>query len=159
MENGADGSFWQNFGLLIPIIIIIIFGVLKKRRGGGKTRLEVAVGLLSETNHNLKIMDAFSSNWRVQKKFKTGNWNRNQDKIDFLDQELQNNLADAFDLAEDFNERIAEAKQHKSTSYLAGIQADKLREPLTKSKEGLTEWVQANFQTEMSQRRRRGLFG
>ena len=97
MENGTDGSFWQNFGLLIPIIIIIIFGVLKRRRGGGKTHLEVAVSLLSETNHNLKIMDAFSSNWRITKRFKTGNWNRNQDKIDFLDEELQDNLSDAFD--------------------------------------------------------------
>ncbi len=159
MENGADGGFWQNFGLLIPIVIIIIFGVLKRRRGGGKTHLEVAASLLSETNHNLKIMDAFSSNWRITKRFKTGNWNRNQDKIDFLDEDLQDNLSDAFSLAEDFNQRIVEAKRHKSTSYLAGIQVDKLREPLTRSKEGLTEWVQANFQTEMSQRRRRGLFG
>ena len=159
MDNGADGSFWQNFGLLIPIIIIIIFGILMRRRGGGKTHLEVAVSLLSEVNHNLKVMDAFSSNWRVKKRFKTGNWNRNQDKTDFLDEELQDNLSDAFSLAEDFNQRVIEAKQHKSTSYLAGIQVDKLREPLTKSKEGLTEWVQANFQTEMSQRRRRGLFG
>jgi len=159
LENGAAGSFWENFALLIPIIIIIIFGILMKRRRGGGTRLEVAVGLLSEVNHNLKVTDAFSSEWRTKKKFKTGNWNRNQDKIDFLDQELQNNLSDAFDLAEDFNQRIDEAKRHKSSSYLAGIQVDKMREPLTKSKQGLTEWVQANFQTEVSQRRRRGLFG
>ena len=158
MDNGAAGSFWENFGLLIPIIIIIIFGILMRRRRGGRTRLEVAIGLLSEINHNLKVTDAYSSNWQVKKRFKTGNWNKNQDKIDFLDEQLQNDLATAFDLAEEFNERIDDAKRHKSSSYLAGIPVDKMTEPLTKSKQGLTEWIQANFQTEMSQRRR-GLFG
>ena len=159
MDNGAAGSFWENFGLLIPIIIIIIFGILMKRRRGGKSRLEVAVGLLSEVNHNLKAIDTVSSDWQVKKKFKIRNWNRNQDKIDFLDEELQDNLSSAFSLAEGYNNKIDEAKQHKSTSYLAAIQPDKMREPLTKSKDGLTEWVQANFQTELLQRRRRGLFG
>ena len=158
MDNGAAGSFWENFALLIPIIIIIIFGILMRRRRGGRTRLEVAIGLLSEINHNMKITEAYSSDWQTKKKFKTGNWNRNQDKIDFLDQDLQNNLSNAFGLAEEFNQRIDEAKQHKSASYLAGIQPVKMTEPLTRSKQGLTEWIQANFQTEMSQRRR-GLFG
>lgn len=158
MDNGAASSFWENFGLLIPIIIIIIFGILMRRRRGAKTHLEVAIGLLSEINHNLKVTDAYSANWRVKKRFKTGNWNRNKDKIDFLDEQLQMNMSSAFDLAEDFNQRIDDAKQHKSTSYLAGIPVDKMIEPLTKSKQGLTEWIQANFQTEMFQRRRRGLF-
>jgi len=159
VDNGAASGFWENFGLLIPIIVIIIFGILMRRRRGGSSHLEVAVGLLSEINHNLKVMDTISSDWRVKKRFKTDNWSRNQDKIDFLDQELQNNLSNAFGLAEDFNQMIVDAKQHKSSSYLASIQPDKLREPLTKSKDGLTEWVQANFQTELFQRKRRGLFG
>ena len=118
----------------------------------------MAIGLLSEINHNLKVTDAYSSDWRVKKRFKTGNWDRNKEKIDFLDEQLQMNISSAFGLAEDFNQRIDDAKQHKSTSYLAGIPVDKMTEPLTKSKQGLTEWIQANFQTELAQRRRRGLF-
>ena len=158
MDNGTAGSFWESFGFLIPIIIFMLFSIFLKRRRGGGTHLEVVAGLLSDINHNLKITDTFSSDWQIKKKFKTGNWNSNKDKVDFLDQQLRNNLSSAFSLAEDFNQRIVDAKVHKSTSYLAGIQVDKLREPFARSREGLTEWLQANLQTEMPQRRR-GLFG
>lgn len=158
MDNGGAGSFWENFGILIPVIIIMLFSIFFKRRRGGKTHLEMVASLLSEINHNLEITDTFSSNWQIKKKLKTDNWNRNKDKIDFLDQELQNNLSNAFSLAEDFNQRIADAKRYKSTSYLAGIQADRLIEPFAKSKDRLDEWLQANYQAELSQRGR-GLFG
>ncbi len=158
MDNGTAGSFWESFGFLIPIIIIMLFSIFLRRRQGGRTHLEVIAGLLSDVNHNLNITDTFSSDWQIKKKFKTGNWNRNKGKIDFLDQQLRNDLSNAFSLAEDFNQRIVDAKVHKSTSYLAGIQVDKLREPLTRSSEGLTEWLQANLQAETPQRRR-GLFG
>jgi len=154
VDNGGAGSFWENFGILIPVIIIMLFSIFFKRRRGGKTHLEMVASLLSEINHNLEITDTFSSNWQMKGKLKTDNWNRNKDKIDFLDQELQNNLSNAFSLAEDFNQRIADAKLYKSTSYLAGIQADKLIKPLAKSKDGLDEWLQANYQAELSQRGR-----
>ena len=63
MDNGAAGSFWENFGLLIPIIAIVIFSFLRRRRGGGaKTNLEVTVGLLADTKHNLKTIETIASN-------------------------------------------------------------------------------------------------
>lgn len=159
MDNGAGGGILENIGLLIPIIVIIVLGILMRRRGGAKTNLEVAIGLLSDIKHNQKITDSLSSTWQVKKKFKTGNWSRNKDKIDFLDEQLQHEIVDAFSLAEDYNQRIDEAKRQKSTSYLMGIQADKMGDSLTKSREGLEVWVRENFQTELFQRRRRGLFG
>ena len=43
---------------------------------------------------------------------------------------------------------------------MAGIDIDKLKEPLTQSKEQLREWVQENMQNpEYMPQKRRGLFG
>ena len=159
--NGDDkpaGDFFNLYAPIILIVVIIALGVLMRRRRG-KSRLEVAVSLLSDVGKNLKISDVFSDTRRSVKKFRTGSWKKYKDKIDFLDVALQKNLASAFELAEGFNQRIDEAKKQKSTAYLAGISVDKMKEPLTKSKQGLAEWVQANFQTEMKQRRGGGLFG
>ena len=152
MDNGAASSFWESYGILIPTIIFILLSIFLRRRRGRKTNLEVVFGFLSDIKQNLKIVDTFSSNWQIKRSFKTGSWNKNRGKIDFLNQELQNHLSHAFNLAEDFNQRIVDAKQYKSTSYLAGIEVDKLIGPLTMSKEGLDEWLQTNSQTELLQR-------
>ena len=62
-------------------------------------------------------------------------------------------------MAEEYNERIVSAKKNNSTSYLMGIQTDKLAYELNKAKEGLEVWVRDNFQTEVFKGRKRGLFG
>ena len=64
--------------------------------------------------------------------------------MDYIDQRLHATLSGAYEIAEEFNREIDAAKKHKSTSYLASIQVDKLREPLARSKQGLEEWLQLN---------------
>ena len=88
-------------------------------------------------------MEAFLFNWQA-KKFKTGAWKRNKDKMDYIDQSLRNILAGAYAIAEEFNGEIDAAKKHKSPGYLAGIQLDRLKEPLARSKQGLQEWLELN---------------
>lgn len=159
MENGSGGDWLQNLQLIIPIAIIIIFGIVMRRRQGGRTKLEVAGGLLRDVKYNLKMTDTLSSTWQTPKRLKTDNWSRNKDKIEFLEQSVQDELNNAFNIAEDYNQRITAAKQHKSTSYLMGIEPGKLSNSLAKSQEGLETWIRENYQTEISQRPRRGLFG
>ena len=151
-------SFFDLWGPIIIIVLVIALGIYMRRRQG-KGRLDIAVALLSDVAKNIKIADAHSANQNSLKKFKTGSWRKYNEKADFLDVELQKNLATTFELAEDFNRRIDEAKRQKTSAYLAGISADKIKDPLAKSKQGLAAWFQANFQTEMAQRRRGGLFG
>ena len=158
MENG--GGFWDTFTSLIPIVIFILLGVLfrKRKKTGGGTQQDIAFNLLTEVEQNLKIADSYSTDWQIRKKFKTANWNSNRNKIDFFEQRLQDNLHRAFSLAEEYNLRIDESKRHKSTSYLAGIEPGKLVEPLTRSKEGLNEWLQTNLNIEMPPQQRSGPF-
>ena len=107
---------------------------------------EVTEGLLSEVRLNLRLAEIFTFSHRARK-FMTTTWQINKNKLDFLDQSLQITLSDAFTMAEDFNQQISAAKKYKSTSYLASIDVDKLKDKLTKSQEGLEEWLQAKVGT------------
>jgi hypothetical protein len=133
----------QIFAYLIPVIILILVNVFFRKQQEEKRRLMVVRGLLSEIDYNQKLMEAFLFQWQA-KKFKTGSWKRNRDKMDYIDQGLHNTLASAYEVAEEFNREIETAKKHKSASYLAGIEVDRLTEPLAKSKQGLEEWLQLN---------------
>ena len=138
---------WSEIGsilaYLIPVAIFIIFNVLMRKQQEQKRRLGVVKGLLAEIEHNQKLLEAFLLQWQY-KKFKTGHWQRNKDKLDYIDQGLRTTLADTYGIAEGFNKEIETAKKQKSTSYLAGIKMDRLREPLAKSRQGLEEWYALN---------------
>ena len=137
------GEIGKFFSYLVPVIIFILFNVFFRKRQEQKRRLGVVRSLLSEINYNQKLMEAFLFQWQARK-FKTGNWKRNRDKMDYIDQGLHATLAGAYEIAEEFNKEIDAAKKHKSASYMASIQVDRLKEPLAKSKQGLEEWLQLN---------------
>jgi len=139
---GGEGNQWM---FIIPLIILIVFSFLFRRRKAERTETEIAGSLFFDVNANLRLVESFSFQGRPNK-FKTGSWERNSGKVEFLDASLRSTLADAFGLAESFNQEIEAAKRYKSTTYLSAINVDKLKEPLTKSKQGLEEWLKANIQ-------------
>ena len=155
MDLGETG----NLIILIPLLLLFMgINIFVKIRRGQKTPLGMVASLLSDVNQNQKLVEAFNFHWQ-NKRFKTGGWQRDKTKVDFLPQELLNTLSNAFDMAEDFNERIEAAKKYKSDSYMASISVDKLKAPLAKSKQELGEWLQANMQNPAYLPKRRGLFG
>jgi len=131
------------FSYVVPVIILILVNVFFRKQQEQKRRQQVVRSLLSEIDHNQKLMEAFLFQWQA-KKFKTGAWKRNRDKMDDIDQDLHTTLASTYEIAEEFNREIEAAKKYKSASYLTGIQVDRLREPLAKSRQGLEEWLQLN---------------
>ena len=137
------GEIGKIFSYLVPVIILIVVNVFFRKQQEQKKRLTVVRSLLSEINDNQKLVEAFSLGWQA-KKFKTGNWKRNKDKMDYVAPDLRTTLAGAYEIAEEFNREIESAKKYKSTSYLASIQVDRLSEPLARSKQGLEEWLQLN---------------
>jgi len=137
------GEIGKYLAYLIPVIIIILTNVVFRKQKQQKARLSVVRSLLSEISSNQKLMEAFSLQWQT-KKFKTATWKQNKDKMDYIDPGLRYTLADAYEIAEEFNREIDAAKKHKSVSYLAGIRVDRLREPLARSNQGLEEWLALN---------------
>jgi hypothetical protein len=147
-DKGLPLDFdWSEIGqilaYLVPVAVFIIFNIFLRKQQEQKRRLEVVRGLIAEIGKNQKLMEAFSLQWQF-KEFKTGHWQRHKDKLDYIDPALRATLAGAYEIAEDFNEEIALAKKQKSTSYLAGVRVDRLREPLAKSRQGLEEWYALN---------------
>jgi len=137
------GEIGKIFFYVLPVIVFILFNIFFRKQQEQQRRLTVVKSLLSEMEHNQKLMEAFLMRWQTRK-FKTGNWKRNKDKMDYIGQGLRATLAGAYEIAEEFNRDIAAAKKHKSPGYLAGIQVDRLREPLAKSRQGLEQWLELN---------------
>ena len=152
------GDGWQNIGIIVLLIIFFIASIFLRKRRGADAPMIIAMTLLRDIDKNQKLVQAFHFNWRA-KKFKTGNWYKYNDKLGFLSEELENIMSTAFLMAEDFNERIEDAKKHKSSSYMATIQVDKLSVPLAESREALEQWVQENWGNKEMYPKRRGMFG
>jgi len=133
----------QVFSYLVPVVAFIVINIFFRKRQEQKRQQQVIRSLISEIDYNQKLMETFLFKWQA-KKFKTGTWKRNRDKMDYIDHGLRNTLAGACDIAEEFNSEIEAAKKHKSSSYLAGIQVNRLKEPLARSKQGLEEWLELN---------------
>jgi len=155
MDLGETGI---NVIFAILIVVLLVVNVFFKKRRSEKTPLGMVAALLTDVHKNEKLIETFSFHWRI-KKFSTGSWKRNRSKIDFLPQELQFTLSKAFEMAEDVNQRIDAGKRARSDSYMAGIDVDKLKGPLAKSKQELQDWLQENMQNPEYAPKRRGLFG
>ncbi len=132
-------------GLFMPIIFFLVFYVLFRKRTEQVRRVRVLMILVSEIEHNQKLMESFTVRSRI-KKYITGNWDRNQDEIKYImeDKGLYSTLVYAYEIIKEFNREIDKAKKNKSTSYLVGIKVERLREPLERSKQGLKEWLELN---------------
>ncbi len=137
------GQIGKTFSYLIPVILFLLFNVLFKKQREQQRRMAVVKSLLSEIDHNSKLVDSFSFQFQV-KNFKTATWKKNKDKMDYVDQTLYSTLADAYEIADGFNREIDAARKHKSSSYVAGIDISRLMEPLAKSRQGLEEWLELN---------------
>ena len=132
------------FGYLVPVIIFLVFNVLFRKQQEQKRQVTVVKSLLSEIDYNQKLMQSLSLKWET-KKFKTTTWDKNKGKIVYLENdELYNNLVNAYEIIGGFNREIEMAKKFKSTSYLVNISVDKLSQPFEKIRQGLENWLQLN---------------
>ena len=135
------GDLDSNFAIIIGIVLLLVINILTRRRKKERTPQEIAFGLLSDIQANQRLAEGFQHNLNVGT-FKVGSWQRNYNKLDFLDMSLQTTLASTFSMAEGFNRDIESAKKSRSTTYLSGIDVSKLKQLLVKSREGLEQSLQ-----------------
>ncbi len=136
----------ENIPIILSIIALIILQFFLRKRKPETTRQEIVQSMLSEVKLNQALAEGYHLRQKT-KKFETVSWQRNKNKLDFLSQPLQIVLSDTFTVIEDFNQQIAMAKKNKSASYMANVNADRVKEPLAKSKQGLEEWLLKNMGT------------
>ena len=140
---GGEGT--RQWTMIIPLIGLIVFSFVMKRRKTETTPQDIASGLLSDLNADQGIMERFGSEVRPIK-FKIASWQRNNAKLGFLDDATRSSVSNFFKMAEDFNQQMDTAKRYKTTSYISGINTEKMKEPLAKGREGLQEWMKVNMQ-------------
>jgi len=146
--------------IIIGVVVLLFLGlnIYVKSRRSLKSPLGRVALILTNINHNVNLVENFSFHHGVGK-MRTCAWQKNEDKIDLLPQELRMALSQVFEMCEEVNGRIDAARKFKSDSYMAGIDISKLKAPLADSQKQLQEWLQANMQNpEYQPKRRRGLF-
>jgi hypothetical protein len=151
-----DAITWVLIGV---IIALLIWNVYRRRGRRGNINLDAAMAVLGNVNDNLKIMDEHLANWQSTRKFKTNSWVIYKNKMGFLGTDLVNDIDESFTIAQDFNSRIDEARKSKVMSTLQDMQVEKIREPLTKGKEGLVAWLKTSYEQEQKDNPRRGCMG
>ena len=137
MDFGDIGENLPFIALIIGLILLQFF--LRRRRSPETTQERIAELLASEVRVNLRLAEVLAAGEPI-KRFITTNWRINKNKVDFFEQALQVALTDAFTIAEDYNQQVNAAKKFKSAGYIASIDVEKLKDKLTKSKEGLEQW-------------------
>ena len=155
MDFGNIGSNIPAIVLAIALILLQLF--LKRRRKPETTQQEIVRSLLSEVKLNQALAESYHLRQKP-KKFEIVSWQRNKNKLDFLDKAVQVALTDAFTTAEDFNGQIEAAKKYKSASYMVNVNVGKIIEPLTKSRQGLEQWLLSKTGTKESSSKYPGIF-
>ena len=152
------GDIGENIPLIVTIIGLILFQFFfRRKRTPEATPREITQNLLAEVRRNLRIAEAFTFHWQTRK-FVVTSWQRNKSKLDFLEQALQISISDAFVMAQDFNQQISAARKHKSASYMASVNMDKLKGLLTKNEQGLEQWLTSETGTTEPPPKTSGIF-
>ena len=134
----------DNLLLLIGgVAVIVVQIILRRGKKSEKTQQDIVHSLLAEANLNHAAVEVFLKR-SDPKRLTIASWQRNKNKLDFLEQPLQTVLTDAFMLADEFNQQMSVAKKYKSNSYLATFNTKRLKEMLDKGREGLEEWLLKN---------------
>ena len=137
------GAILDNLPIILAVLVLLLLQFFFWRPKPERTHQEIAHSLLSEVKLNQALAEIFGLREKP-KKFEMTSWQRNKTRLDFLDESLQASLSDSFGMVEDFNRQIESAKKHKSLGYMAGLNVDKLKQPLAKSKQGLEDWFLAS---------------
>ena len=131
------------------ILLVIVIGVawwFLFRRGKYVNKSETIVNkLLLEIDYNLDLLELHLNDNQSRKQFKANTWLMYEDKLGFLGPELTAAMKDSFRLITEINLRIDLTRRGSDN---AEIQIERLRDPLTRSKEGLLNWLKTNASQE-----------
>ena len=151
----SDTSIW----ILVAIIVGLMIWNITRRRKSSNTSLDVALGIVSNIESNQKVVEIRLSDYQSKKKFQTGMWNMYKNKVTFLSLEVVATLTETFNMAEDFNSRIDNARKNKSMATLQDMPLEKFRDLLNKCRDGMVAWLKYEYQNDQQNSSRRGCLG
>jgi hypothetical protein len=150
-----DASGW----IIIIAILLILFWLFSRRRRPRSNKLDSAIAVLSDINHNLKVVEIRKNDSMSKKNFRVDNWRFYKDRLEFLEKELVETIDEGYKIATEFKEKIDIAKKSKAMETVQDIDVERLKEPFTKGRQGIMAWLRANVNSEMQLDKRRNWFG
>ena len=136
---------------VMPVILVVIGLIaiqlfLRRKGGSSSSHQHIVHAILSDIRVNLRLVEILMEGEQI-KRFAINGWNMHRNNIEFLSQNLQSALTDAFEIVQDYNEQVATTKQFKTSNYVAGIDTVKLKDRLQRCKSGLEDWLMTNVGT------------
>jgi hypothetical protein len=137
-----DTSTLIIIGVAMVLMLVLSMGIQAFRTR--RAPIGRVVGIASDLRYNRKLCERISAGGDAAR-FRTGNWERNSQKVDFLPLELREELAKLFEAIGEINSTMDASLMHGSKSYLGSMNIDKVLEMITPSQEKIQEWVMANM--------------
>jgi hypothetical protein len=151
--DGLGTSVLIGVAMVLLLGLSIVLQIVRTRRAP----LGKVVGILSSIKYNSRLCENFSYHRSIGR-LKAAAWEKNREKVTFLPQGLWEDLSRLFEIVAEINEKIDAAVKYKSDSYMSAIEIDKLKEPLARCQEQLTEWVYENMNNPAYLPKKRSLF-
>ena len=133
--------------IIILGVALFLMLILSMAIQGWRTRrspMGRVVGIAADLRYNRKLGEKISGGGPVDR-FKTGNWEKNSQRIDFIPGELRDELAKLFEAIGEVNATIDASRMHGSRSYMGSIAIDKLLAMITPLQEQIQNWVYENM--------------
>jgi len=142
--------------VIIALLVVFLIWTYLRRRSTGSLKVDAVEGILKDIAENTQIMEERLSNPQSDRKFQISNWKRFKSKLGFLEEPELASVNEVYTLITEYNERIELARKNHTLAALQDLQVGKLREPLTESKNGLSDWLRMNRRKELETRNRGG---
>ncbi len=140
MELGSLGDKLVFVAAVVGVILLIS---LMRGRNPRRARADTVRALLSDTRINIILVDTFDRQPKPRD-FQVTSWQLSKKKLQFLEKQLQKDLADSFGMALDYNQRLKAAKKEKSNQKVTQ-DLESMKGVLTRTKQGLEDWLLANM--------------
>jgi len=143
---------WIWWVVLILIAAWLVWSITRRRKSGSMN-LDIAMGILSNVEDCIRMIEIRKADPQSKYKFQNASWKAFNKRLDFLSPELVAVLNEAFGLVDEFNQRIDLARKTKTLSSLEDLPVEKLKAPMYKAKEGLAAWMKTSYQDQYKNRR------
>jgi len=136
---------------LMLIVSMVVQGWRTRRSPMGRV-----VGIASDLRYNRKLCERINGGGPVAR-FKTGNWDKNRERIEFTPSEVRDELAKLYETIGEVNATIDASQTHGSKSYMGSISIDKMLEMIMPLQEQIQNWVYENMNNPEYLPKKRGL--
>ncbi len=132
--------------MLIGVAMVLLLGVslVIQMWRTRRSLMGKVVGITSNVRYNEKLCENYREDRSIGR-FKTSAWDKYNGAVDFLPEELRNELSKVFEIISELNISIDTARKHGSEGYVSTVDVEKLKAPLASCGKQLQEWAYANM--------------